>query len=163
VEDDDTDSNAFARQATSAVAEHSPRGFRIDGWTLYKTKNLRISNISSIKGTFERCLVPPPCQRKFFPSIIKGDEEKQIFLEPKCNRQTATEVLDTQREEHLIKILKAEREALDKKSKEGFEGVRKEMNRLVKLAATLELAYEVTENREEAGIQQRIDAMASEE
>ena len=57
-EGDDTDGNAFAWRATSKLAEHSPRGFRIDGWTLYKTKNPGTPNISSSKGTFEKRLVP---------------------------------------------------------------------------------------------------------
>lgn len=53
----------------------------------------------------------------------------------------------------MLKTERTEREARDRRRKEEFEVVRKEMGRLVKSTATLELAYEVKEDPEQVGIQ----------
>ncbi|KAJ4993789.1 hypothetical protein SVAN01_00843 [Stagonosporopsis vannaccii] len=68
-----TDSNAFPRRGSFAIANYSAKGTRIDGWILEQRAS-RSSDSRPHKGTLKKCLVPPPEERIYFPNIITEDK-----------------------------------------------------------------------------------------
>lgn len=157
---EDTDSNAFAHQATVAVADHSSRGFRVPGWTLHESAYLGTPIVPSCKGASRRRPISPE-RRMFFPTIIRKDKITQRYLESKHDRDAAIAVLDIARKVYLTKEKRTKIEAQYRKNIV-FAKFRKEFQRLLKTTATLNLVSPVKEDAEKARIQQKIDSMASE-
>lgn len=151
------DSNAFSRQASIAAAEHSPRGFRIEGWALFPKKRLRTCKRFAEKGTFDKRPFPPK-ERKFFPNIIREDKEKQAMLEKKHNKPTAIVVMKIQQEEYLNSLKTAERNGWAKEIKGRFQRDLKSMERIARRHKVLEMAEDVKRRAEQAMIQLNIVA-----
>lgn len=102
-----TDSNASSRKGNFAAANYSPRGFRTEGWSLYK-RDLNPLDPGPGKGVLKRRSVPPLEERMYFPNIVREDKVQQEWLEMKWNRKTAISVMQIAQEEHSIAELKKE-------------------------------------------------------
>ncbi|KAF9700040.1 hypothetical protein EKO04_001220 [Ascochyta lentis] len=139
-----TDSNAFSRQAFFAAAEHSPRGFRVDGWVLYKKELHKPCNTTPCNGVFER--IPSESrERKYFPKIIRKNKAQQEMLERSCNRRSAIQVMKIEQEEY--------------KQRYERDSMMRSITRKREVAAMVE---NVKRKTEQDRVQQEIDAMASE-
>lgn len=155
------DNNAFHHQASIPTSEHSPRGFRTEEWTLHSKTSLNYKKSSVERGTFKRRPFPPK-ERKFFPSLIREDKEKQVWLEKKRNKQTAIVVLQIQQEENWRAIQDAVRahEAVEREER-SKESVRR-MKRVERRNEVLEMADNAKRMIEQVLIQHEIDVLVEE-
>ncbi|KZM24351.1 uncharacterized protein EKO05_0005620 [Ascochyta rabiei] len=158
---ENTDSNVFSQQTIFAAAEHSPRGFRVDGWILYEKKPHEPCNTLPRKGVFEK-RASEPKERKYFPNIIRKDKVQQEMLEKRCNQRYAIHVMKTEREEHVRAEKIEKRNARVRASEEMYERNLERTKRIAGKREGMASVQDVKREIEQTRIQQEIDAMASE-